>query len=209
MLSRYPQFNFIFKTLNDRGHAASMNIIVEEFMKFKNHSVSGASRYLLYLEDDWAVFDELYAEDSFKAAINQLNSTLSLSTSVLNWKHPFTAVLTTAVLLLDHHRNCHENCTKIHQILFNEQSRRSCSIGNLANCNLSDLGFGGWPLLTQISVKTTTVEIPFSLHEFGVLDSSFDSRSHEFNNWPGLSLNPGITSLKRVSFLLTSCFTFN
>ncbi|GMH71477.1 hypothetical protein TL16_g05659 [Triparma laevis f. inornata] len=47
MMARYPSFNFVWKAGEDRGHAKSMNLIMNLV----------ETRYLLYLEDDWLFLD--------------------------------------------------------------------------------------------------------------------------------------------------------
>lgn len=59
MTQRFPTFDFLFKTPEQRGHARSMQLGLARV----------ASRYLLYLEDDWA------AHDSLRAACQGVNPT--------------------------------------------------------------------------------------------------------------------------------------
>lgn len=43
MKARYPEFEFVWKRPEEKGHARSMNMILDRV----------ETRYLLYLEDDW------------------------------------------------------------------------------------------------------------------------------------------------------------
>ena len=43
MMERNPTFKFIFKTNDEKGHAQSMNILMDHV----------STKYFVYIEDDW------------------------------------------------------------------------------------------------------------------------------------------------------------
>jgi hypothetical protein len=115
---------------------------------------------------------------------------------------------------------------RVHQVLFNEQSRRTCALGlDQRRCDYSTIGKGGWrryiyasktsenvyyinkssTVLTFNSFGTSSpISIPYSLHEFGLaplegIKDTYGGRDHDFSYWPGLSLNPGLWDLKIVN----------
>jgi len=139
----------------------------------------------------------------------------------------------------NHHHHHHHHMdgsmssrrVSVHQVLFNEQGSRDCAIGS-HQCNdpSSQLGFGGWEILHNIIVTTTSsaplpsssssssatdtdlsldITIPYSLHEFGLAALSSEAfhnhRNHEFSYWPGFSFNPGIWDIHAIRRALMRC----
>lgn len=105
----------------------------------------------------------------------------------------------------------------IHEVLFNEQSQRPCSLGNRGECNMSLITGGGWlqsvQCLNQCAVVKTCSDsnLSYSLHEpylnsmnnyyYAINDELVHYRDHSFRIWPGLSLNPGVWDLQEIKRL--------
>lgn len=124
-----------------------------------------------------------------------------------------------------HEKKNNQHKEEIHQVLFNDQSKRSCAVGDLNSESCSEEYIseakGGWKRRSTLSVNAVNVfcnqpensnccnnagevspsrskhiDVPYSLHEFGLI-SSFSS-IHDFTFWPGFSLNPGIWNLQEI-----------
>jgi glycosyltransferase involved in cell wall biosynthesis len=187
MKNKYPNFEFHFKLPNEKGHANTMNKIFSLV----------DSQYLLYLEDDWRIFDVPVVVDSLKSALLAINSSTG-NNNLLH--HPFQSILMASIAILKQ--------GNIQQILFNSQSTRDCASG--ANCNIDTMKSGGWERSVFYDNNTN---IPYSLHEFGIASSLPDShklvqygdRTHDFALWPGLTLNPGLWNIAVIKKMLSSC----
>ena len=186
MKTAYPNFEFYFKPPQDRGHANTMNKI---FDLVKNE-------YMLYLEDDWKLFDQPVLLDSLASAVLSIKNGDSRSTR----DHLFESILFAAMEIL--------NKGDIQQILFNSQSTRACAVGS--NCDYETIKFAGWE---RYALYNNSISIPYSLHEFGILSHlpgrdellSYGGRTHDFAMWPGLTLNPGLWNVAVIKKMLITC----
>ena len=108
MRSRNPNFKFIFKNESQKGHAHSMNILVEHVK----------TEYFIYIEDDW----------QYRGMM------------------PFSQYILEAKDILDSYaNNIFESELKVNQILFNEQSQRSCAVADMEKCKFGEgMYYGGW-----------------------------------------------------------------
>jgi hypothetical protein len=228
MQTLFPSFRYIYKdTVTQRGHAASMNIIMKEAVLFSDkHKASdpGATSYLIYLEDDWKLLNRppLYQpltkvidkleEISFRERAQEFSSGQKKPNS-------FEYLIMMAVGILENHYGCNGDQIVIDQVLFNEQGSRGCAVADGRTCGVDIIGHGGWPRSTVImdveglynrfhqknsnrnpSSKANPVSFPYSLHEFGIvgMPHAHGDRNHDFANWPGLSLNPGVWAIDRI-----------
>ena len=69
------------------------------------------------------------------------------------------------------------------------------------DCNVAELEGGGWPYFFNYSTGSIYGQIPYYIHEFGVMPL-YSSRNHKFSYWPGISLNPGLWDLEKIRSLL-------
>ena len=198
------------------GHANSLNILLK-LVKTK---------YFIYLEDDWNILTQPVISKSFQNSLSSLNS-LKFSFKSLNLSVFYEILLNSLSILGFNGRidlstadksnllslNSSIQLTgveRISQVLFNEQSDRNCAVIN-QNCNVKLLGTGGWERfvnykLTDInSNHTSKIEVPYSLHEFGVFNYYSNERNHEFSFWPGMSFNPGLWDLEHITSTLSLC----
>jgi hypothetical protein len=206
MKTSYPSFKFIFKNLNERGHANSMNKIIK-LVK---------SRFLIYLEDDWLLLKEPSMHIDFLKSLDQIkynyydninNNLLKSSiSSSLKDDHPFSWIIYACISILSEQRN-----EKIHQILFNSQISRECAIGS-EYCDIEKIHLGGWKREKNSNKPNNNhhfirSSIPYSLHEFGLAPSvdAYDGRIHDFSYWPGFSFNPGIWDVTIMKEMLYNC----
>ena len=186
MKSKYPSFEFYFKSSEEKGHANTMNKI---FTLVRD-------QYLLYLEDDWKLFDQPVLLDSLASAVLQIQK----EDSRISRDHLFEAILLACIKILDE--------GNIQQILFNSQSTRACAVG--LNCDYESIKFGGWE---RFVFYNNTTSIPYSLHEFGIASHlpgsdkilSYGQRTHDFAMWPGLSLNPGLWNINSIKKMMNLC----
>ena len=207
MLSTFPGYTFIFKSSDQRGHAHSMNILVSEFLAYSSRAKRPC--YFMYLEDDWRVLGTPVLHASLARAMRGYDNRADETDPA---KHPFSRLLEMSKAILSSGDSGSAGARdRVHQVLFNEQGSRTCALGDLEACDTSIIGSGGWPQTKMVQLSTvngSTVDIPYSLHEFGMLTSSdrlSDGRVHEFSNWPGLSLNPGLWDLRTVYRAVASC----
>ena len=175
MRQTYPFIEYIMKDELQRGHAASMNIMMRAV----------TTRYMIYLEDDWVVSSDPIIRDE------DLHYT-STHTNI------FSAVLKMATEII----NASSATEPIHQVLFNSQVSRGCAVGHRASCDEENISRGGW--LRNISSLVNTT-IRYSVHEFGLMDSSYSDRIHDFSYWPGFSFNPGLWDIQAVKEKLSVC----
>ena len=207
MLSTFPGYTFIFKSSDQRGHAHSMNILVVEFLAYSSRAKHPC--YFMYLEDDWHLLGTSVLHASLARAMQAYETRISKSDSA---KHPFYHMLQMSIAILSSDVSGSTDARDwVHQVLFNEQGSRTCALGDLEACDTSIIGSGGWPQVKYVPLSITNdsaIDIPYSLHEFGLLSSSdrfSDGRVHDFSNWPGLSLNPGLWDLRAIHRAVTSC----
>jgi glycosyltransferase involved in cell wall biosynthesis len=186
MKTKYPNFEFYFKPPQDRGHANTMNKI---FNLIQNE-------YMLYLEDDWKLFDQPVLLDSLASAVLNIKKDDSRSTR----DHLFESILLASMEILSK--------GDIQQVLFNSQSTRACAIGS--NCDYDTIKFAGWE---RFVLYNNSISIPYSFHEFGISSHlpgtnkllSYGGRTHDFAMWPGLTLNPGLWNVAKIKKMLISC----
>lgn len=147
---------------------------------------------MLYIEDDWLVIP------------NPLLSS-SLATAIVNYS---TAAPVFAQLIMaarDILSTTELSAEPVHEILFNEQSQRECSLGSIVSCDADALDDGGW----QRKIMTSSNSIPYQLHEFALPPMKSRNRDHFFSTWPGFSLNPGIWNLQALHEMTGGSFKFN
>lgn len=210
MKEKYPSFIFVFKDLNERGHANSMNKIIK-LVK---------SRFLIYLEDDWLLFKKPSIHIDFFKSLQQIKynyydnfNTNLLKSSIsapIKDDHPFSWVIYACISILSEQKE-----EKIHQILFNSQISRECGIGR-EDCNIEKIHLGGWkreifsnkPNNNHHFIRSS---IPYSLHEFGLATSidAYGDRIHDLSYWPGYSFNPGIWDLTIMKEMIYNCLDDN
>lgn len=208
MMVSYPNFTFVFKSFKDRGHAASMNYLY----RMVN------TKYLLYLEDDWLLRNQIVPPQSQWSKTMKLNrklyaNRLDIYPSQAYSHVSFYTILLSSLTILGFEGLVvvptfdfsssetfdiavlkDSTMEKIHQVLFNEQSSRACAEGR-DDCDLRSIGYGGWERSANLKINSSidNFEIPFALHEFGILSSNLlSSRLHTFSDWPGFSFNPGL-----------------
>ena len=194
MQALYPSFTFITKqsTILDynrdfhiykgssKGHAASMNIII-------NYT---KTKYLLYLEDDWLCLTKNL--DFLFNAKAILDATTSSSLS----EHFSQS-------------NEDNMLEPISQVLFNDQTSRQCAYA-YSHCPLlstmqNDVEYrnyfnnlGGWTRRIHIGKAASLSEssLTYQLHDF-----ASQKPGDDFNYWPGLSLNPALWNLDQLKHL--------
>ena len=184
MKSKYPSFEFYFKSPKDKGHANTMNKIFSLVNE----------QYLLYLEDDWKLLDQPVLLDSLASAVLRIQKQDS------RMDHLFEAILLACIKILEE--------GSIQQILFNSQSTRACAVG--MNCDYETIKYGGWE---RFAFYNNSISIPYGLHEFGIashlpgLDKilSYGQRTHDFAMWPGLTLNPGLWNINAIKTMMNLC----
>lgn len=154
--------------------------------------------YFLYLEDDWRLLDEPVMHFGLAPLVEGLQEYEGRRNPSKQRFHAFEQILWAAISILsedstDEHANVDDQLSRssteyikspltqslqVHQVLFNEQGSRACAVAE--NCDDSILGLGGWSRVKSIHLPATeglgagsgaVVQIPYSLHEFGVVDS--------------------------------------
>ena len=184
----FGAYRLVFKPLGQEGHARSLNMAIAEVR----------TRFLVYLEDDWELLPATIIKES--PAVQSASADL-LSSSLSGPRLVFPRLVHMAKTILKQQRN-----SSLAQILFNEQSDRACSLGevNTHSCGGAMDG-GGW--VREVKVHRVqdrkVLSLPFQLHEFSLLPN-FERRDQRFGYWPGLSLNPGIWDLHRIRTQLSS-----
>lgn len=118
MLKMFPQFDFVFKDVGERGHAISLNIIFEKTI----------TRYVMYIEDDWETFAEPITTSS-----DQING---------KYKNISVECRNTLMRNILEMKEILEGKKDIQQVLFNAQVTRGCSVGD--TCDPANLDKGGW-----------------------------------------------------------------
>ncbi len=176
MRHTYPFIEYIMKDELQRGHAASMNIMMRAV----------TTRYMVYLEDDWVVSSNPIIHNDDLQCISQ-------------HRNVFSAVLKMAFDII----NASSATTEpVHQVLFNSQISRGCAVGDRNLCAEEQVSRGGWSRSITSAANAT---IRYSVHEFGLMDSSYSDRIHDFSYWPGFSFNPGLWDMKAVKEKLSVC----
>ncbi len=216
MMERYPHFEYILKRPRDKGHASSMNALVYEFLLYSEDRRSTRTElldkkeiYFMYLEDDWKLLNIPILHQRLATALESMKIHVPFydDNHSFQTNHIFRDVLLTSTILL-HHSISDDD--KIHQVLFNEQASRVCAIADDA-CDFNVIGMGGWNKVKNISIFSDDdiiyLSIPYQLHEFGLVSSAAHQggRIHDFSNWPGLSLNPGIWNLSEIYRVIQNC----
>jgi hypothetical protein len=111
----------------------------------------------------------------------------------------------------------------IHEVLFNEQSKRPCSLGDRERCDMSVITGGGWLQSVQCFDHCAAMNTcsdsthMYSLHEpylnsinnyyLKLEEEIVFYRDHSFSLWPGLSLNPGVWDLQEIKRLWTTQYS--
>lgn len=111
----------------------------------------------------------------------------------------FTDVLRASISILVHNSD-------VHEVLFNSQWNRNCSLGIMSFCDPKLLAAGGW-----FKMNHNDWGFPYSLHEFGISprpvftdneSHELQRRRHDFSYWPGFSLNPGLWDLSKLKGII-------
>jgi hypothetical protein len=161
MKQAFPHFEYVMKPTHFKGHAESMNLLLE--------MVTGASYmqqgkhpklpYFLYVEDDW-----LFLEKS-PSTLYDAYHLLQLSN-----KRP-------------HH---HQAEPPLLQVLFNSQGSRLCAYADV-QCSLQDLYGSGWKREIEVSDGDGgRKKIEYMKHEFGTAEGHAFSYWPGFSLNPGL-----------------------
>lgn len=233
MLQEFPEFTFIFKSENERGHANSFNKLIKMIK----------TRYFIYLEDDWVIQDLIsHQTNPLTEVIQQLHQVYESSSdnqsdtvvSTFISHLPYYSIFMTCLSILgfegsidfndlDSHTNRlvfhiqrrstaddNSKYEKVHQILFNEQSSRSCAQIR-PDCDVNTIGKGGWSRYLQISMDSNNVSasfnLPYAIHEFGLISgiNLYQDRIHDYSYWPGVNFNPGIWDLSAIRAEMALC----
>ena len=175
MRQTYPFVEYIMKEEAQQGHAVSMNIMMRVV----------TTQYLVYLEDDWLVnTDPIIHETGVDYTSKYPNI--------------FAAVVSMALDIIRTSRSTEP----IHQVLFNSQVSRECAVGDKKLCNVEEISRGGWHRTVTTPENAT---IHYSIHEFGLIDTSYSDRIHSFSYWPAFSFNPGLWDMQAVKEKLSIC----
>jgi hypothetical protein len=222
MMTAYPDFTFLFKSPRDKGHASSMNhlyrIIKTKYLLYLeddwllNHHIAASNQYArelinLHVDYSTARFGSLLSAADTEAHPGIYPIILS-SLAILGFQGavqvPSMDFASSIAVEIRSSSSSSDDSKEeqIHQVLFNEQSSRACAEGR-DDCDFASLGSGGWERSLQMNLNYSTIasdyQIPYALHEFGLLPLGFpSSRSHTFSDWPGFSLNPSLLDVDFV-----------
>ena len=169
MLRAFPNFTFIFKSIQSRGHAASLNMIMKHV----------TTRFFLYLEDDWKLLREpILSPPLLKGVIDKHNG--NAPELILQRLIRISIQIIEDSLKYRNESHVHEPIT---QVFLNDQRTSPCAMGlvssdidcgNLTSCqcDAGEIGYGGWPREAVVHKYSkgnkTLMTIPYSLHEFGL-----------------------------------------
>lgn len=158
MKQLYPSFDFIWKNDSQKGHAASMNILVDKYLSqsSRGRKTQLKKRYFMYLEDDWELLARPLLHYSLGHVVDGFNGAV-LDGKESAQSHPFEHLLRAAACVMGGGGRSHSAKRlspareQIHQVLFNEQASRPCAEG-IKGCNLDLIGRGGWARTASVDI---------------------------------------------------------
>ena len=188
MRSEFPNFEFILKPPQRRGHADGLNLLLTLVGRNADHGIASSSsnsNYFLYLEDDWLFLDS--HPGAFLDAVALLDASRA----------------SRRIARLADNKGAESRypiAEPLAQVLLNDQASRACAYADpVEECLATPLGAAGWPrVLTRASHSSPELQdgqdlgISYRLHEFGAL-------AHDFSYWPGFTLNPAVWDLDALS----------
>lgn len=226
MRKEFPFFEYMLKPPHRKGHANSLNILLDlvaydvtqsdvppQNLHYDltvdklatNATTINPPSYFLYLEDDW-----LWREGSLKA--------LREAVALLDASRELRTAQETQISEKNHDQN-KEKFTEqassdkfvgvaepLEQVLLNDQASRACAYADpLDVCASTPLGAAGWPRTALLPVMSNNPgadgvrPIEYRLHEFGALGDD-----HAFGYWPGFTLNPALWDVTAIQAKLRS-----
>ena len=173
MMAKYSSFEFILKSTQMRGHAHSMNILIDSFLNYSSKQKiqfnNKRKQYFMYIEDDWRLLSTSIIHYTLGNSINQIRKLYSdlithHNIHLYNYNnnndntnlspqqkepHLFCEVLIMSMHIL--------RSQKVQQVLFNDQGGRQCAVAD-SNCDIQSIGKSGWARKLTTNIHQNTMK---------------------------------------------------